>query len=225
MIDKYPHITGKELDEFSGLNYFGARYYDPDVAMWMSVDPMRQHWSPYTYGGNNPVNRVDPDGMLDEEVLRKAYLDAGGDPRLLEKIFPSGYGINFSIDFTFLGGLNGDFSYRWLRGRFFSGGWFRDQERSGGWSSGASFSQSAFYWFPNENCPDSEMTMQDFAGTGTEAELDILVFTFGTSVSDDLTGRGHSVETKIGLNMELGHPLAPPIEGSVGRELTDRIDE
>jgi len=31
----------------------------------VSVDPMRQHFSPFTYGSNNPVNRVDADGKLD----------------------------------------------------------------------------------------------------------------------------------------------------------------
>lgn len=49
------------------LNYYlynlvGKRYYDSDIGLCTSVDPCRQHWSGYTYGSNNPVNRVDPDG-------------------------------------------------------------------------------------------------------------------------------------------------------------------
>lgn len=49
-----------------GVNYFGARYYDADIGLWTSVDPMRQFWSGYSYGGNgfNPINSTDPDGML-----------------------------------------------------------------------------------------------------------------------------------------------------------------
>jgi hypothetical protein len=40
----------------------GARYYDPDVALWISVDPARQYWSPYAYCGSNPINCIDFDG-------------------------------------------------------------------------------------------------------------------------------------------------------------------
>jgi len=36
--------------------------------MWISPDPARQHHSPYTYGSNNPVNRVDPDGNQDGSI-------------------------------------------------------------------------------------------------------------------------------------------------------------
>lgn len=55
---------GKEMDEEIGLYYLGARYYDADIGMWISPDPMRQFASPYLYAGNgyNPVNTVDPDG-------------------------------------------------------------------------------------------------------------------------------------------------------------------
>ena len=65
-------FTTKDFDEEVGvnLNYFGARYCDPDVALWTSVDAMRQHHSPYTYGSNNPVNRVDPDGNPDITIIK-----------------------------------------------------------------------------------------------------------------------------------------------------------
>ncbi|OWV06178.1 RHS repeat-associated core domain-containing protein [Fibrobacter sp. UWH3] len=57
-------FTGKERDDETELNYFGARYLDPMLGLWISVDPARQFSSPYLYAGNgvNPVNVIDPDG-------------------------------------------------------------------------------------------------------------------------------------------------------------------
>jgi RHS repeat-associated protein len=62
---------GKERDEESGLYYYGARYYAGWLCRWISVDPMKEKYlnlSPYAYCSNNPVNRIDPDGMDDYEV-------------------------------------------------------------------------------------------------------------------------------------------------------------
>ena len=60
------NFTGKERDDETGLNYFGARYLDPMLGMWTSVDPARQFASPYLYAGNgmNPMNGYDKDGNI-----------------------------------------------------------------------------------------------------------------------------------------------------------------
>ena len=60
------NFTGKEKDDETQLDYFGARYLDPTLGMWISVDPARQFASPYLYVGNgmNSVNVVDPDGNV-----------------------------------------------------------------------------------------------------------------------------------------------------------------
>jgi RHS repeat-associated protein len=58
-------FTGKERDKHSGLDYFGARYYDPALGKWLSVDPLADHyfsWSTYNYSMNDPINKYDPDG-------------------------------------------------------------------------------------------------------------------------------------------------------------------
>ena len=53
--------TGKEYDGRLGLTYFGARYFDPSFALWLTPDPAGQYLNPYSYGGD-PVNAVDFDG-------------------------------------------------------------------------------------------------------------------------------------------------------------------
>jgi RHS repeat-associated protein len=66
-------FNGKELDEETGFYYYGARYYDPRVSFWMSVDPLAEkfpEWSPYTYCLNNPLKFTDPDGRAPIDPLQ-----------------------------------------------------------------------------------------------------------------------------------------------------------
>lgn len=63
--EKYK-FTEKERDSETGLDYFGARYFDSEVGRWTSVDPLADKypgWSPYNYTANNPLNYIDPNGM------------------------------------------------------------------------------------------------------------------------------------------------------------------
>lgn len=62
-------FNGKELDSETGMYYYGARYYDPSLSIWMSVDPLAEqfpNFSPYNYTMNNPINMIDPDGRAAE---------------------------------------------------------------------------------------------------------------------------------------------------------------
>ncbi|MBK8195482.1 MAG: hypothetical protein IPK76_20560 [Lewinellaceae bacterium] len=57
--------NAKEYDAETRLYYYGARYYDPKLSIWVSVDPLAEKypgWSPYNYTMLNPVKYVDPDG-------------------------------------------------------------------------------------------------------------------------------------------------------------------
>jgi len=70
-------FSGKEKDVETGYSYFGARYYDCDLSIWLSVDPMSDKYpsmSPYTYCANNPVILVDPDGEKIEGVSKISAL-------------------------------------------------------------------------------------------------------------------------------------------------------
>ena len=74
-------FNGKELDSETGLYYYGARYYDPRVSIFLNVDPMMLRdeamddedssnggvFNPmnnavYAFSYQNPVKYVDPDG-------------------------------------------------------------------------------------------------------------------------------------------------------------------
>ena len=63
----HPDSSGKEKDAETGYHYFGARYYNSDLSIWLSVDPMSDKYpslSPYNYCAWNPMKLVDPNGMI-----------------------------------------------------------------------------------------------------------------------------------------------------------------
>lgn len=63
-----PGYTGHVTDPDSGLVYMQARYYDPAIGRFLSVDPSGGDPGDlfvsgrYSYASNNPVLNVDPDG-------------------------------------------------------------------------------------------------------------------------------------------------------------------
>ena len=57
-------FNGKELDDATQMYYYGARYYDPRISIFVSVDPLaEQTMEPYIYCANNPIMFTDPTGM------------------------------------------------------------------------------------------------------------------------------------------------------------------
>jgi RHS repeat-associated protein len=76
-------FSAKEVDEETGLTYFGARYYEPRQGQWVSADPIldkmldaealaepdlstepfRLPGQIYAYVANSPTNLVDPTGL------------------------------------------------------------------------------------------------------------------------------------------------------------------
>ena len=63
-----PGYTGHVNDPDTGLVYMQARYYDPEVGRFLSVDPVTPtagnafNFGRYTYGNNDPIQNIDPDG-------------------------------------------------------------------------------------------------------------------------------------------------------------------
>jgi len=62
-----------------------ARYYNSKLGLWLSVDPagsLLPGVSPYNYVQNNPLIRIDPNGMWDyrsnDEIFADGMRDAGG---------------------------------------------------------------------------------------------------------------------------------------------------
>ena len=56
----------KELQENLGLYDYGARFYDPVIGRWTSVDPLveedQESTTPYGYVFDDPIKNTDPDG-------------------------------------------------------------------------------------------------------------------------------------------------------------------
>lgn len=67
-IEDGPGFTGHVSDKSTGLTYMQQRYYDPDLAQFLSVDPVTATSDPvgmfsrYRYANGNPYAYVDPDG-------------------------------------------------------------------------------------------------------------------------------------------------------------------
>jgi len=75
--DNYKY-TGHELDNEANLDlyYAGARYLDPVLGRWLSVDPYAAKFpnlSPYNYSFNNPINFYDPNGLYPIYIVTRSY--------------------------------------------------------------------------------------------------------------------------------------------------------
>ena len=57
--------TGREFDSDTGLYYYRARFYDPQVGRFISEDPagLVAGINPYVYVGNDPIQWADPSGL------------------------------------------------------------------------------------------------------------------------------------------------------------------
>lgn len=67
-------FAGEQYDESTGLSYMGARYYDPMLGRFLSMDPMQVDFASlysfnrYAYANDNPYRFVDPSGWDAEPI-------------------------------------------------------------------------------------------------------------------------------------------------------------
>jgi len=110
--DEKQWYTGKYEETTLGINYFGARWYEPEIGRFLSQDPAGFSednifsFNRYAYANNNPYRYIDPDG-------RNAVTALGG---LLTETynFSTGRGFNGAQVWGALkDGYNGDGAGFW----------------------------------------------------------------------------------------------------------------
>ena len=112
-------FNGKELDEETGLYYYGARYYEPRTSLWLSTDPLELKYpnvSTYAYCLNSPISAIDYNGadliyVNNQNQITKVVADGKDDITLT---FLNGQKIAFSdikfqvSNWLFFGDKNSD---------------------------------------------------------------------------------------------------------------------
>lgn len=76
-----------------GYSYFGARYYDSDLSVFLSCDGyaiISPSESPYCYAGNNPINFIDINGGFKWPTVINDQGEEVDDPDLIAK-YPLAY--------------------------------------------------------------------------------------------------------------------------------------
>lgn len=101
-------FNGKELDQETGLYYYGARYMNPVSSLWYGVDALTEKYpsiSGYVYCVGNPIKFVDLDGKDIFPVLFQTINNRG---RIIESQYRSNKKYMMAMR------MFGQTSYGWL---------------------------------------------------------------------------------------------------------------
>ena len=74
-------FNAKEFDEETGLYYYGARYYEPRLSIWLGTDPKQDKYPnihSYCFSLNNPIKIIDPNGQDSYLIIWASQPDAYG---------------------------------------------------------------------------------------------------------------------------------------------------
>ena len=84
--DKYRFgFNGKEKDDETGTQNYGFRIYNPQIARFLSVDPLTKEYpwyTPYQFAGNTPIMAIDLDGEEPKVVIHLKKDETNSSSRL-----------------------------------------------------------------------------------------------------------------------------------------------
>ena len=123
-------FNAKELDDDTGLYYYGARYYNTRLSIWYGVDPLAvynpvmetefygdgQHnggvffWgnnNPYIYTYQNPIRYIDPNGKQTDVVREGVLINENFTSlRYSQKMLPAEKQLYNARQYMFMAALN-----------------------------------------------------------------------------------------------------------------------
>jgi RHS repeat-associated protein len=116
-------FTGREYDKETGLYYYRARYYNPQIGRFLQTDPVGyddgMNW--YAYCGNSPIGLTDPSGLWANYTFQ--WVETGGGPYLGVQCLNADGGVGTDFYFTDWGDL---FDYANGTGKYTTPGDFCD---------------------------------------------------------------------------------------------------
>jgi RHS repeat-associated protein len=105
-------FTGRRYDDETGLYYYRARMYNPEIGRFLQPDPIgyADGMNMYAYVGNNPLNWIDPFGLEKVKTLTREEFEIAMEPMIKEILKkPNGFFSGFSTrinPYTYITGID-----------------------------------------------------------------------------------------------------------------------
>jgi len=94
-IDASGLYTGEEHDDYSGMYYFNARWYDLNIGRFITEDPARSGNNWYDYASNDPLSKIDNNGLDDVGAVAAALGSPSSTANMPSVPSPIQYGFDF----------------------------------------------------------------------------------------------------------------------------------